>query len=517
MPLSRRDFLLGATSVAALAACSGGRSDSTNRGGSTASGTTTTAPVPPLPGQPFTLGVASGDPAAGSVVLWTRLAPQPISGGGMPAEDVPVVWEVATDDAFVDVVASGVVNAEARYGHSVHATAEGLTDGVDYRYRFRAGEFTSPVGRTRTPPADGASLLQFAFASCQDFQDGFWPVHAHLAEEQLDLVVWLGDYIYEGGVNESAVRQHNGPEPTTLEGYRNRYGLYKSDSALQAAHAARPWLVVWDDHEVDNNYAGDSSQDSVPADEFLERRAAAYQAWWEHMPVRLDPPAGATFEINRVLDWGGLASFFAIDTRQHRANQACGRASDLGESCPEVDDPARQILGAEQEAWLTEKMPGSSAMWNVLANQVIFSPSPIAVGGTTVLNLDQWDGYPAARTRMLDVLARTKNCVIITGDIHASAVGDVRKGDQVVATEFVGTSVSSSFPEAFVAFFESAAATAGALMADARHRGYVRCSVTPTSFTSDYRVVETTAAPSSPISTSSSFVITAGQPGVRKA
>src|SRR4029453_9018058 len=152
-------------------------------------------------------------------------------------------------------------------------------------YRFRAGEFTSPVGRTRTPPADGASLLQFAFASCQDFQDGFWPVHTHLAEEQLDLVVWLGDYIYEGGVNESAVRQHNGPEPTTLEGYRNRAGLYKSASALQAAHAARPWLVVWDDHEVDNNYAGDSSQDSVPADEFLERRAAAYQGWWEHMPV----------------------------------------------------------------------------------------------------------------------------------------------------------------------------------------------------------------------------------------
>jgi alkaline phosphatase D len=450
-------------------------------------------------------------------VLWTRLAPTPTSGGGMPEEDVSVVWEVATDDAFADVVASGEVTAEPRHAHSVHVIADGLSDGVDYRYRFRVAGFTSPTGRTRTPPAGDASSLHFAFASCQDFQDGFWPAHTHLAEEDLDLVVWLGDYIYEGAVNQNAVRQHDGPEPTTIDGYRNRYGLYKSELNLQAAHAARPWLIVWDDHEVDNNYAGDSSQDSVAVDEFLARRAAAYQAWWEHMPVRLDPPTGPTFEINRVLEWGGLASFFAIDTRQHRANQACARASDVGEVCPEVDDPSRQMLGADQEAWLTERMPASSATWNVLANQVIFSPSPISLGGTTVLNFDQWDGYPAARTRVLEVLARTRNPVIITGDIHASAVADVRKDDSVVAVEFVGTSVSSSFPATLVSFFESAATASGALMADARHRGYVRCNVTPTSFTADYRVVESTTAPSSPISTASSFVVTAGRPGVRKA
>jgi len=517
MPLSRREFLLGATSAAALAACSSGGGDSASSSTTTTTGPTTTLPVPPLPGDPFMLGVASGDPAPGSVVLWTRLAPTPTTGGGMPASDVPVVWEVATDDAFADIVASGVATAETQHGHSIHVIAEGLSDGVDYRYRFRAGDFTSPVGRTRVPPATNASSLNFAFGSCQHYQAGFWPAHTHLAEEDLDLVVWLGDYIYEGGISDTGVRKHEGPEPTTLDGYRNRYGLYKSEKNLQAAHAARPWLVVWDDHEVDNNYAGDSSQDSVPADEFLTRRAEAYKAWWEHMPVRLDPPTGPTYEINRSLDWGGLASFFAIDTRQHRANQACGRESDVGEGCPEVDDPARQMLGAEQEAWLTEKLPGSSATWNVLANQVIFSPSPIPVGSSTVLNLDQWDGYPAARTRVLDLLARTRNPVIITGDIHASAVADVKQGDSVVAVEFVGTSISSGFPDAFIDFFESAAATTGVLMADARHRGYVRCRLTPESFISDYRIVESALVDTSPISTASSFVITAGQPGVRKA
>jgi alkaline phosphatase D len=435
----------------------------------------------------------------------------------MPPDDVPVVWDVATDDAFATIVATGVATAEAQHAHSVHVIAEGLSDGVDYRYRFRAGEFTSPVGRTRTPPASGASSLDFAFASCQDFQDGFWPAHTHLAEEQVDVVVWLGDYIYEGGVSQSAVRKHDGPEPTTLDGYRNRYGLYKSEKNLQAAHAARPWLVIWDDHEVENNYAGDSSQDNVPVDEFLTRRAAAYKAWWEHMPVRLDPPTGPTFEINRVIDWGGLASFFLVDGRQHRSNQACGRTSDLGETCAEVDDPGRQMLGAEQEKWLADKMPASTATWNVLANQVIFSPSPISALGTTVLNMDQWDGYPAARARVLDVLARSKNVVIITGDIHASAVADVKKDDSVVAVEFVGTSVSSSFPDSFVDIFQSAAAASGALMADAKHRGYVRCHVTADALTADYRIVESALVPDSPVSTSSSFVVTAGQPGVRAA
>lgn len=435
----------------------------------------------------------------------------------MPDEDVPVVWEVATDDAFEAMVASDVVTAQPRYGHSVHVTVDGLESGIEYRYRFRVGEYTSPLGRARTAPKGDVGLLHFAFGSCQNWEDGFWPAHGHLAEEDVDLVVWLGDYIYEGAASASGVRQHDGPEPTTLEAYRNRYGLYKGDPSLQAAHAACPWLAIWDDHEVDNNYAGDSSEDGSAADIFLARRAAAYQAWWEHMPVRLDPPQGPALEINRLLRWGDLLSFFAIDTRQYRADQPCDRDADLGEGCPERDDPARTMLGDEQEKWLADQMRNSTATWNVLANQVIFSPSPVPVGSTTFFNLDQWDGYPTARARALDILAGTANPVIITGDIHASAVADVRRGDDIVAVEFVGTSISSSFPAQFVDLFEAAAETTGARMADAQHRGYVRCTVTPDSFLAEYRVVESVTAPTSPVSTSSSWVVQAGRPGVREA
>jgi alkaline phosphatase D len=520
MSISRREFLIGAAGVAALAACSDD-SDGNDAAAATSTSasepvTTTTPPVPPLPGPPFTLGVASGDPDVTSVVLWTRLAPEPATGGGMPDEDVPVVWEVATDDTFDTIVVSDVTTAEPRYGHSVHAVVDGLAAGTEYRYRFRLGEHTSPIGRTRTSPEGETESVRFAFGSCQNWEAGFWPAHTHLAEEDVELVLWLGDYIYEGAAGTGGVRQHDGPEPTTIEAYRSRYALYKSDPALQAAHAARPWLVIWDDHEVENNYAGDSPQDGGPPEPFLERRAAAYQAWWENMPVRLDPPAGPSFEINRTLRWGDLLSVFALDSRQYRANQPCGRSSDLGESCPERDDPTRAMLGDAQESWLAAETARSTSTWNVLANQVIFSPSPIILGASTVYNLDQWDGYPAAQGRVLDILAATSNAVIVTGDIHASAVADVRRGEEVVAVELVGTSISSSFPEEFVALFESAAQTGGAKMADARHRGYVRCTATPESLTAEYRFVESTATPTSPVSTASTWVIDAGTPGVRQ-
>jgi len=518
MPISRREFLIGAAGVAALAGCADDDGGDAAAPSTTDRPTTTTLPpAPALAGPPFTLGVASGDPDVGSVVLWTRLAPEPTAGGGMPDEDVPVAWEISTDDAFEDIVASDIATAEGRYGHSVHVTVDGLQAGTEYRYRFRVGEHTSPVGRTRTAPDGDAEAARFAFGSCQHWESGFWAAHGHLAEEDLDLVVWLGDYIYEGAASADGVRQHDGPEPTTLEAYRNRYGLYKGDPALQAAHAARPWLVVWDDHEVENNYAGESPQDGSAAGAFLTRRAAAYQAWWEHMPVRMDPPDGPALEINRVLRWGDLLSFFAIDTRQHRADQPCDRPSDLGEGCPERDDPARSILGDAQEAWLAREMPASSATWNVLANQVIFSPSPVPVGASAIFNLDQWDGYPAARDRVLDVLSGTSNPVIVTGDIHASAVADIRQGDAVVAVELVGTSISSTFPAEFIDLFESAAEASGAKMADAAHRGYVRCTVTPDSFLAEYRVVESALAATSPVSTSSSWMIEAGVPGVRQA
>ena len=405
-----------------------------------------------------------------------------------------------------------------RHGHSVHVVVDGLEAGTEYRYRFRAGEHTSPIGRTRTAPDGVAESVRFAFGSCQNWEAGFWPAHDHLAEEDLDLVLWLGDYIYEGAAGTGGVRQHDGPEPTTLEAYRNRYGLYKGDPALQAAHAARPWLVIWDDHEVENNYAGDSPRTTGPADVVPRTPGGGVPGVVGAHAGPAGPADGPVARRSTAWCAGATCCRCSPSTPGSTAsNQPCGGDSDLGEGCPERDDPARHDArrragGVAGRA----RCRARTATWNVLANQVIFSPSPITLGATTVFNLDQWDGYPAARDRVLDILAGTPNAVIVTGDIHASAVADVRRGDEIVAVELVGTSISSTFPEEFIDLFEAAAQTAGAKMADARHRGYVcvhgdrRRRSPPSTGSSSRRL-----APTSPVSTASTWVIDAGTPGVR--
>lgn len=501
MPLSRRAFLLGSASAAILAACSSSEEDAEETASSTTSTTAETsvdlptpaAPATALAGAPFTLGLASGDPDASSVVLWTRL----VGAEG----DHEVAWEVL-DARTERRVAAGIATATTADGHAVHVVAEGLEPDGRFVYRFHTSEHASPDGRTRTAPDGAAEELRFAFASCQDWRDGYWPAHDHLAEEDVDLVVFLGDYIYEGPSGPESVRPHDGPETVTLEQYRARYAQYRAHPSLQAAHAARPWVVVWDDHEVDNDFAGG-------ADDIRERQAAAYKAWWEHMPVRMPAPTGPALDINRVVRWGELASFFTLDGRQFRSDQACGGG--LGPACPEMDDPARTMLGTEQEAWIATELQRSDAKWNVVANQTLMADSEIA----GFVNFDQWDGYPAAQRRMLEVLSTVSNAVVITGDVHASAVSDLRLDDRVVGVELLGTSISSEFPSDLAGLFETAAVGAGALMADALRRGYVRCTVTPTSFTADYRVVESVLVETSPVSTSSSWVINRDQPGVK--
>jgi alkaline phosphatase D len=505
VPISRRSFLLGGASAVVLAACSGDDDEAARPSTTTTTEVTvppTTAPATRLAADPFGLGVASGDPDATSVVLWTRLL------GAEGEHDV--TWTVTRGDT---VVAAGVERATPEDAHAVHAVVGGLDPDGEYQYSFTCGDFTSPIGRTRTAPDGDAERLRFAFASCQDWQDGHYSAHEHLAAEDVDLVVFLGDYIYEGGPSSTSPRQHDSPEVIDLDAYRGRYALYKSDPNLQAAHARAPWLVIWDDHEVDNDHAGSNQDDGAPPGvDFTARRSAAYRAWWEHNATRLPKPTADALEIHRSLEWGSLVSFFALDGRQHRSDQPCGGG--LGAACPERDDPAASMLGAEQEAWIAEAMPASASTWNVVANQTVMAPSPIAVGPTTIFNMDQWDGYPAAQRRMLEVLARSSNPVVITGDIHASAVGDIELDDAIVASELVGTSMTSEFPADLAPFFESAAVAAGAQMADATHRGYVVCDVTPTTFRADYRIVESVLVPQSPISTSSSWQITAGTPGV---
>jgi alkaline phosphatase D len=504
---SRRRFVGGAlTSVAAVSV------GTPLWSGATLSGC---QPEPPLPDGLFALGIASGDPRPESVVLWTRLAPAPVAGGGMPAVDVPVTWEVASDEGFRHVVRRGLVKAKPRWGHSVHAIAEGLRPDRWYWYRFRVDDQVSPVGRTRTTPAPGrGDDLRFLFASCQNWRQGFFTAWEHAPAEDPDLVVHLGDYIYESG-GGSGVRDHNSGEVVTLDEYRNRWGLYKGDPALQAVHAACPWVVTWDDHEVENNYAGLHPQDTADAPTFAARRAAAYQAWWEHQPVRLAPPSDENLRIYRTVDWGQLARFHVLDTRQHRSDQACG-GTELGESCDERLEPARTLLGTDQEAWLGRSLRRSHAAFDVLANQVVMTAMPLA---GSLINEDQWDGYPAARTRLLDQIRAAgpdTNAVVITGDIHASGVGDLvdeAPGSQPVGTELVGTSISSSFPPDLALIAEQLImALPHVRWANTRQRGYVSCDVSSSQLVARYRLVETALQPSSPIATATTWTVPAGHP-----
>jgi alkaline phosphatase D len=474
---------------------------------------------------PFTLGVASGDPEPDGVVLWTRLAPEPVNGGGMPPERIDVEWQVATDDRMDRVVARGRETATPDLGHSIHAEVRGLEPSRWYWYRFRTGSHESPIGRTRTAPRRGARLssLRFAFASCQRYDTGYYTAYRHMSDEDIELVVFLGDYIYEGGIVADRPRSHEGPEVMTLAEYRNRYSLYRSDPDLQRAHALFPWIVTWDDHEVENNYANDISEDSVPREHFLERRAAAYQAYYEHMPLRRSSmPRGSSMQIYRRLEFGDLASFSVLDTRQYRSDQPCGDGMRI--DCAEANATSQTLLGTAQERWLFDGLRISRARWNILANQVPVIPIDMNPGPDAAFSMDKWSGYERERERLLKFFydSRVSNPIVITGDIHQNWAADLKLDRRnmkspTVASEFVGTSISSggdgadmvpavqaALPEnPHIAFFNG-------------QRGYVRCTLTPQTCQSDYRVLDYVSRPGSPVSTRASFVVENGRRGLQR-
>ena len=497
---------LGAAALGTLTATEA-RADTAPRGGSSMS-------------DPFTLGVASGDPLPDSVILWTRLAPDPLAEdglGGMPDKPVDVQWQLAADERFRDVVASGTVRARPDRAHSVHVEAGGLRPGAQYFYRFRAEGEISPVGRTKTAPAPGSRLdsFAFAFASCQSYTHGHYTAQAHLAEEDLDLVAFLGDYIYETGEAGEIGRPHAPARETeSLADYRIRHAQYKTDTDLQAAHAAFPWAVVFDDHEVENNWADDTSyEDDVPPEEFLRRRARAFQAYYEHMPLRsAQRPDRSDMRLYRRLSFGGLLDVHLLDTRQYRSVQA-------GDD--RRDDPSRTLLGAEQKRWLFDGLDASAARWNVLAQQVFFSQRDFADGPPTDFSDDAWDDYRVERDEVRDRLAEAPGPVVITGDVHANYVCDIKAdfGDPdsaTVATELVGTSFTSGRDGA-----EQNPGDAVQLQENPhikfinRRRGYVRNTVTPTEWTAVYRTLDYVSEPGSPIHDRARFTIEAGTPGVR--
>jgi alkaline phosphatase D len=479
----------------------------------------------PLPDPSlFALGVASGDPTPDGFVLWTRLAPDPVApdgGGGMPGRPVVVEWEVAADPGFRRPVARGSVVARPEDAHAVHVEVAGLRPVAEHFYRFRVGTETSPVGRTRTAPAPGTphDRLAFAVASCQNRPDGYYNAYAAMARDDLDLVVFLGDYIYEAPGEGVLGREHLPvTEASSLADYRVRHGQYRTDPDLQAAHAAFAWVVTLDDHDVENNWAGDASQRDREPDRdpavFRARRADAYRAFWEHMPLRrAQRPHGPEMAMHRRLTFGDLLDLHLLDTRRHRSDQDPARPG----------DPARTLLGAAQRAWLWQGLATPRARWTTLAQQVFFSPRDLAPGPGTAIDEDAWDGYAAERDALRDhlVAARTPNPVILTGDVHAHHVCDVPAdsrdpASRPVATELVTTSISSGGDGAPHGDGDAA------LLADNPHihlvdrrRGYVRNTVTPRGWRADFRVVDTVSTRGAPASTAATVVVPDGGGALR--
>jgi alkaline phosphatase D len=488
---------------------------------------------------PFRLGVASGDPLPDGVVLWTRLAPAPLDDGGkggMPDMKVPVRWELADDEGFGRIVQRGVVDARPELAHSVHVEVAGLRPDRWYFYRFKVGSEISPTGRTKTAPAVGASLarMSFAFASCQAYPDGYYTAHGHLAAEDLDLVVHLGDYVYEYGVPSNggfrdqpgSVPDYFASEMVTLDRYRLQHALYKSDEGLQAAHAAFPWVVTWDDHEVENNYANlvaEASSQTPTPEEFLVRRANAYRAYYEHMPLRrTSVPRGPDMQLYRRLTFGDLAEFNVLDTRQFRDDQAAGDGQDPPN--PASLDPGRTLTGDAQERWLLDGLAASSATWNVLAQQIFMAQWDFDTGDGQRFSMDSWDGYVGSRNRILGFVAErdVRDLVVITGDVHSNWANELKADfadpeSETLGVEFVGTSITSGGDGA------DTNPSSEAIVAENPHikffngqRGYVRCTLTPSAWQSDYRVVPYVTEPGAPIYTRASFATEAGNPGLQQ-
>jgi alkaline phosphatase D len=497
---SRRSLLKGAVVLAALPLA----------------GFATERRLGPIPADPFTLGVASGEPAPDGMVIWTRLAPRPLADdglGGMPARVVDVEWEVAADDRFRRIEQRGITTAGPDTAHSVHVELTGLRPGTDYYYRFRVDGYLSPAGRTRTAPEPGSlAPLTMCVASCSNYQQGFFTAYRRIADEHPDLVVHLGDYQYEYAAGNGNVRDHVGPETVTLANYRQRYAQYKTDPDLQAAHAAAPWLAVFDDHEVANNWANEVPDEPEP--EFLARRAAALQAYYENMPLRgLSAPRGIDMHLYRRLHWGALATFHMLDTRQYRTDQPCG--DELRSDCLERLNPAASLTGADQEQWLLNGFQKSRAQWDVLGQQVFFSQVDLTPGPDRGFNPDAWDGYTANRDRIVAGLAHSpvRNAVVLTGDVHSHWAAEVHErpddpSSRAVATELVTTSISSGGDGS------DSRDEIAAVLPENPHiryfsgrRGYIRARITAEELRADFRVLPYVSRPGAAVQTGVSFVV----------
>ncbi len=488
--------------------------------------------------DPFLLGVASGSPSVDGMVLWTRLMAS-VVGEPLPAVPIEVRWELASDPQFKRIVKAGVEFAEPHFAHTVHVEVSGLEPAshalksVFYWYRFIAGDAISPVGRTRALPRSQArEPLTLALASCQNYEHGYFTAYRHMAKEELDVVLFVGDYIYEYGMTPNRTRQHDSPTVQSLDEYRARYALYKSDADLQAAHAAFPWIVTWDDHELENDYANDRSPSDRGA-QFMRKRAAAYRAYWEHMPLRkAQMPVGDQAQMYRRYAWGQTANLHMLDVRQYRDYHVCtpetqgGSRTITDQNCPERLSQSSSLLGVQQEAWLSNAIAQSQTSFNIVGQASIMAqmrmPANRAPETTTADGLwnDSWDGYPQARQRALEQWAQKKNVISLGGDVHATYINHLVSNfddpkSPILATEIVGTSISSpSWPQA--ATERIIGFNPHMQFGKSDLRGYTVVRVDEKLATVMPHVIDNARVRESTLSTAAQFVIESARPGAQR-
>lgn len=449
--LERRRFLSGLAMASAAASI-----NSVWRGSAIAA-------TPKFINDPFSLGVASGDPTADGFVLWTRLAPNPLDTEAFTQDLVEVLVEVAEDEKFTKIVRRQTEIARPDNAHSIHAEINGLAPNRPYFYRFRTAGIASDVGMTKTAQMIGSPLDKFKFAwtSCAHYEQGFYTAYADIVKQNPDLILGLGDYIYEVSYG-AQLRRMPVEEASSLSDYRLIYGATKMDKDLKEAHRIAPWLFIWDDHEVANDYQGDVGKVFPGQDpkDFVLRKRAAYKAFFEHLPLRSRSRFDA---INRMRIYGqsthgNLLEFTLLDTRQYRDRAACPRDGYYEAqlvsrtTCTELADKNRTILGSRQERFVSENFMRGNAKWSVLVQPTLFG-SIIQKDnkGDPAAFTDGWSGFEPARQKLIDMMQKRKNdssCVVIGGDMHAFFAGDVKTdyfnpNSEAVAVEFVGGSITS--------------------------------------------------------------------------
>jgi alkaline phosphatase D len=475
--------------------------------------------------NPFPLGVASGYPSANGVVLWTRLLAASEDSHHLTDAAIPVKVEIATDEKFRKVIRTETLYATPEWAHSIHAEIAGLKPSREYWFRFTAGGQQSAVGRTRTAPKLSANIkrLCVGVASCQKYENGYFVAYRHMLNDNLDLIVHTGDYIYEyastpGGNN---VRGDGSGETFTLEDYRARHALYKRDPDLQAMHAAHPWLVTWDDHEVTNDYAGENTYEAS-GKAVLLRRAAAYRAYYEHMPLPSSAkPVGPHMQLYAQCNYGRLLQINVLDSRQYRSPLGCRGPEDTGgnASCASLFDATRTKLGELQEHWLGASLKESRARWNVLVQGTPMAHVDGDPGEGIAYRRDIWDGYPAARQRVLDALANTKtsNPIVIDGDIHAFQVAHINRiandlSSPVIASEFTTDSITSGGISQ-ARLDQNRSINPNLLYSYSQHRGYMTLEFERNQVRADLVTVESIREQNAGRNLLASFVVENGKPG----